>query len=417
MGKRFFKQTVRDIDLERQTVLVRVDYNVPLDQDGAISDDLRIRASLPTLEYLLDSQCKLVIVSHLGRPEGRDASLSLAPVAARLSELLGRSVMFVDDCVGDKVRQVVRRAPCGSVILLENLRYYAEEEANDMDFAKSLAKTSGAAFFVQDAFGAAHRAHASTKAITMVLPSFSGLLLEKEYRTITDAMQDPARPLTAVVGGAKISDKIELIKRFIDVADTILVGGAMANNFLQFKGYSVGRSKVEDGQDDMMREIYDLAAQKVGAENVDNFIVLPSDVAVGNSFEPIEGEKRREVLVGEIGDEEVALDIGSQTIEKFCKILESSMTVVWNGTLGKAETEIYSYGSARTALAIASKPAITSIVGGGDTADFVLKWDGHGGTSFSHVSTGGGASMELMSGKKLPGIESLLDASGLGVLN
>lgn len=417
MGKRFFKQTVRDIDLERQTVLVRVDYNVPLSSDGSISDDLRIRASLPTLEYLLESQCKLVIISHLGRPEGRDEKLSLAPVAARLSELLGRSVMFVDDCVGDKVRQVVRRAPCGSVILLENLRYYPEEEADDMSFAKQLAKSSGAAFFVQDAFGAAHRAHASTRAITLILPSFAGLLLEKEHRTITKAMQSPARPFTAIVGGAKISDKIELIKRFIDIADTILVGGAMANNFLRFKGLSVGRSKVEEGQDSIIKEIYDLAAKKVGSENVDNFIVLPQDVAIGASFEPGDHEERREVSVDEIGADDIVLDIGAQTIDVFCKAIEQSMTVVWNGTLGLADVEIYSYGSARTSLAIASNGSAMSIVGGGDTVDFVLKWGGNGGAGFDHMSTGGGASLELMSGKELPGIESLLDASGLGVVN
>ena len=208
----FSKQTVRDIDVDRQVVLVRVDYNVPLKKDGSIDDDLRIRASLPTIKYLIERQCKLVLMSHLGRPEGRDQSQSLAPVAARLSELLGQSVKFIDDCIGDKVYQTVKHAPCGSVILLENLRYYPQEEADDMEFAKNIAKSTGANLFVQDGFGAAHRAHASTHAITQFLPSFAGLLLEKEVTMINRSMELPARPFVAIIGGAKISDKIDTKK-------------------------------------------------------------------------------------------------------------------------------------------------------------------------------------------------------------
>ena len=253
----FSKQTVRDIDVDRQVVLVRVDYNVPLKKDGSIDDDLRIRASLPTIKYLIERQCKLVLMSHLGRPEGRDQSQSLAPVAARLSELLGQSVKFIDDCVGDKVYQTVKHAPCGSVILLENLRYYPQEEADDMEFAKNIAKSTGANLFVQDGFGAAHRAHASTHAITQFLPSFAGLLLEKEVTMINRSMELPARPFVAIIGGAKISDKIDLIKRFIDKADKILIGGAMANTFLKFKRYDMGKSLVESDQDEILREIYD----------------------------------------------------------------------------------------------------------------------------------------------------------------
>ena len=412
----FSKQTVRDIDVDRQVVLVRVDYNVPLKKDGSIDDDLRIRASLPTIKYLIERQCKLVLMSHLGRPEGRDQSQSLAPVAARLSELLGQSVKFIDDCIGDKVYQTVKHAPCGSVILLENLRYYPQEEADDMEFAKNIAKSTGANLFVQDGFGAAHRAHASTHAITQFLPSFAGLLLEKEVTMINRSMELPARPFVAIIGGAKISDKIDLIKRFIDKADKILIGGAMANTFLKFKRYDMGKSLVESDQDEILREIYDLAAAKVGPENVDDFLVLPKDLAVSTSIDD-PNQIRREVSVDKIADDEMALDIGTQAIDQFCDIITTAKTIVWNGPMGIAEKEVFSIGSARIALAIAANNEDVSIVGGGDTADFVLKWSGGDESSFTHISTGGGASMELMSGKKLPGVESLLDAYGHGVVH
>lgn len=412
----FSKQTVRDIDVDRQVVLVRVDYNVPLKKDGSIDDDLRIRASLPTIKYLIERQCKLVLMSHLGRPEGRDQSQSLAPVAARLSELLGQSVKFIDDCIGDKVYQTVKHAPCGSVILLENLRYYPQEEADDMEFAKNIAKSTGANLFVQDGFGAAHRAHASTHAITQFLPSFAGLLLEKEVTMINRSMELPARPFVAIIGGAKISDKIDLIKRFIDKADKILIGGAMANTFLKFKRYDMGKSLVESDQDEILREIYDLAAAKVGPENVDDFLVLPKDLAVSTSIDDPD-QIRREVSVDKIADDEMALDIGTQAIDQFCDIISTAKTIVWNGPMGIAEKEVFSIGSARIALAIAANNESVSIVGGGDTADFVLKWSGGDESSFTHISTGGGASMELMSGKKLPGVESLLDAYGHRVVH
>ena len=412
----FSKQTVRDIDVDRQVVLVRVDYNVPLKKDGSIDDDLRIRASLPTIKYLIERQCKLVLMSHLGRPEGRDQFQSLAPVAARLSELLGQSVKFIDDCIGDKVYQTVKHAPCGSVILLENLRYYPQEEADDMEFAKNIAKSTGANLFVQDGFGAAHRAHASTHAITQFLPSFAGLLLEKEVTMINRSMELPARPFVAIIGGAKISDKIDLIKRFIDKADKILIGGAMANTFLKFKRYDMGKSLVELGQDEILREIYDLAAAKVGPENVDDFLILPKDLAVSTSIDDPD-QIRREVSVDKIADDEMALDIGTQAIDQFCDIISTAKTIVWNGPMGIAEKEVFSIGSARIALAIAANNESVSIVGGGDTADFVLKWSGGDESSFTHISTGGGASMELMSGKKLPGVESLLDAYGHRVVH
>ena len=232
----FFKQTINTVPIEGQTVLLRADYNVPLEADGAIADDFRIRASLPTIKKLLKDNCKVVIISHLGRPDGRDAALSLEPVAARLAELLKESVRFVNQTTGDKVRMAVKRAPKRSVIVLENLRFSTEEEANSESFARELAKSSTARYFVQDGFGVVHRAHASTAAITLFLPSVAGLLLEREYTTITNAMKTPKRPLVAVMGGAKVSDKIPVIEEFVNVADKIVIGGAMANTFLSLQG-------------------------------------------------------------------------------------------------------------------------------------------------------------------------------------
>lgn len=415
MGKRFFKETIRDVDLRGRTVLVRVDYNVPLTSDGQISDDLRIRASLPTLRYLIEQNCKIIVISHLGRPDGRQKKYSLAPVAAHLADVLGRPVRFVDDCVGDKVRQMVRYARRGSVTVLENLRFYAEEEADDLTFARSIVKATGAEYFVQDGFGVVHRAHASTHAITLCIPGVAGLLLEKEFMTITQVMQRPHHPLVAIFGGAKVSDKIGLIHQLMTKADTVLIGGAMANTFLRYRGYAIGASKAETDQDAVLDEIYRNAVEKVGAAQVDEFLRLPSDVAIAR--EPRANSVRREVMVGEVDADMKMLDIGTQTIEQFSEVIASAKTVIWNGPLGYAESNTFAIGSARTAMAIAQNEKVTSIVGGGDTADFVLKWDGHDGASFTHVSTGGGASMELMAGKKLPGVESLLDAYGLGMVH
>lgn len=403
----FFKKTIRDLPLNGQTVLVRADYNVPLGSDGSISDDLRIKASLPTIAYLLERQCKVVIISHLGRPEGRNDRFSLAPVAERLSDLLDKNVLFVDETIGEKVHQTVRRAPRGSVLLLENLRFYAEEEANDVHFAKFIVQAVRPAYFVQDGFGVVHRAHASTQAITLDVPSVAGLLLEKEYTTILQAMEKPQRPLVAVMGGAKVSDKITVIERFVAIADTILIGGAMANTFLAYKGKRLGRSKVENDQAEVLDRLYAAAEKKVGKDNVDSFIVLPIDLAVAQSID--ETAKRQERGVDHIHDDDIALDIGDTSVELYARIVGNAKTVVWNGTLGYAELPEFAHGSARLALTLASHPDIVSIVGGGDTADFALKWDGNGGQAFTHVSTGGGASLDLMAGKKLPGVESLLD--------
>ncbi len=408
-GGKFFKLTIRDAVLANKTVLVRADYNVPLNEKGEIDDDFRIRSSLPTIEALLADGCKVVIMSHLGRPDGkRDMKYSLKPVAHRLRELLDVPVKFIDDCIGDKVRMGVKTAPMKSVVLLENVRFYSGEEQNDMEFAKKLAKDSGARYFVQDGFGVVHRAHASTAAITQFLPSAAGLLLEKEYMAITSAMEHPKHPLVAVLGGAKVSDKIPLIKALEPKADTILVGGAMANTILANAGVKMGKSKIESDQGGPLEEVYHAAAAKVGAEKVNDFIVLPKDVAVGTSVD--KDAERRSVSIDRVGADDFALDIGDQTIEAYVKIIESAKTVIWNGTMGMAELPEFAHGSARVALALAQHPDITSVIGGGDTADFVLHWDAKEGGSFTHVSTGGGASLELMAGEKLPGVEALLDA-------
>ncbi len=337
----FFKRTIRDVPLKHKTVLVRADYNVPLNKEGGIHDDLRIRASVPTLQFLLDKGCKVVVMSHLGRPEGRDPKLSLAPIAQRLSELLDRKVIFVEDCIGAKVEQAVKKVPDNAVILLENLRYYKEEEVNDASFADKIAQSTGARYFVQDGFGVVHRAHASTDAITHFIPSVSGLLLEREYVTITSAMEKPERPLVAVMGGAKVSDKIKVIERFVDIADTIVIGGAMANTFLQYKGHHMGASKVEADQAAELDTIYSKAHHKLST-SIEDFIILPTDVAVAP--DATEGARRKNMKLGDIDDKHMALDIGDDSIERMVEEVKKAKTVIWNGTMGFAELPAFAHG-------------------------------------------------------------------------
>jgi 3-phosphoglycerate kinase len=297
------------------------------------------------------------------------------------------------------------------VILLENVRFHPEEEANDDNFAEQLVKSSGASYFVQDCFGVAHRAHASIVAVTKFLPSVAGLLLQKEVTTITNAMENPKRPLVAVLGGAKISDKIKLVERFVELADRVVIGGAMANTFLKYKGYSIGKSVHEDGQEPVLQRIYARALSKVsGQESIDEFLCLPSDVAVTTDLEGPD-QRRTVVRINDVSDDEYIVDIGTHTISHFVEDVQDAGTVIWNGTMGVAEKEAFSNGSAYIADQLAKqKDRTTTIVGGGDTADFVLHWDPKKGGSFTHVSTGGGASLELMAGEKLPGIEALMDA-------
>lgn len=407
-GKLFTKMTLRDVPIGGETVLVRADYNVPLDASGAIADDFRIRSSIPTLQYLLKHRCKVVVISHLGRPDGKkNSKYTLEPAAQRLAELLGSEVRFVSDCIGDRARMAVKKAPKNSITVLENVRFYPGEEANDREFAQKLYETSGARYFVQDGFGVVHRAHASTSAITEFLPSVAGLLLEKEVISIEGAMEKPQRPLVAILGGAKVSDKIGVIDAFVRRADTLLIGGAMANTFLAADGLMMGQSKVERDAFATVETIRKSVSAKVGKAHVNEFLRLPTDVAIGTS---VDASERNVVDIAVVPKDSLALDVGDATIEQYVDVLASAKTVIWNGTLGYAETPAFAHGSARIALALATQKDTTSIIGGGDTADFAIHWDSKNGASFTHVSTGGGASLELMAGDKLPGIEALLDA-------
>lgn len=409
MGGLFAKKTIKDVPIEHHTVLMRADYNVPLNDDDTISDDYRLVQSLPTLYFLIRAGCKIVVISHLGRPDGKpDKKFSLEPVAVRLGELLGRPVGFVPDCIGDRVKVAAKHLKPGQVLLLENLRFYPQEEANDPAFAKNLAVSSTATYFVQDAFGAAHRAHASLDAITHALPSVAGLLLEREVSTITKAMQNPERPFIAVLGGAKVSDKISVIERFIQMADKIIVGGAIANTIFKYKGLPIGKSVHDAGQEQVVESIYAAAAKKVGPERVDEFIILPTDVAVAPAISP--GQQRTIVDVGQVTTEDYILDLGPKSTEVMVAHVQNAHTVVWSGTLGMTEQLVFAYSSAKLATVLAQHhKQIFSVVGGGDTTDFVLHWDARHGKSFDLVSTGGSASLELMAGQTLPGVAALLD--------
>lgn len=400
----FYKKTVRDVPLDHKIVLVRVDYNVPLDEKGKIADDYRIRASLDTIKYLSSRGSKVILISHLGRPKGVDKKLSLRPVAARLAELLRRKVTFISGSSGPVVAAQIFRLSKNSVILLENLRFDPREEENSLEFARDLVACTNARYFVEDGFGVVHRKHASTDAITHFLPSVAGFLLEREYLTLTKAMQRPKRPLVAVLGGVKVKDKIEIIDRLIDKADRILIGGNMANTFLANLGCNMQATHVEEGVSDIIKGIYKKVKEKNKGHD---FIYLPADLAVAKTES--KNASRNSVGVNDLKQGDIALDIGDRTIDIYCDVIKNAGTVIWNGTVGKAELEKFSYGSARIALELAKNKQIDSILGGGDTTDFILHWE-PSGKNFTHISTGGGASLELMSGKKLPGIEALLDA-------
>ena len=406
VGK-FPKRTIRKVPISGKTVLLRSDFNVPL-SDGQISDDFRIRASLPTIEKLLKDGCKVVIISHLGRPDGEvNQKYSLEPVAAHLAKLLKKDVRFVDDCVGKKVEMAIKKAPARSVIVLENLRFHKEEEANDGDFARRLAHDSGARYFVQDGFGVVHRAHASTAAITSFLPAVAGLLLEKEYQQLTGIMQSPRRPLLALLGGAKVSDKIEVISKLVDKSDQIVLGGAMANTFLAYRGFDMKASKFEIGQEETIKKIYEKVSKKVGEKYVDNFLVLPEDLVTAAK---VDDEKVQVCESDKVGDGMMALDIGPESRRRLGAAIERANSVIWNGTLGLTEQPAFRFGSATAARIMAEDKHKTSVIGGGDTAGFVISWDKQHGDSFTHVSTGGGAGLDVLIGKKLPGLEVLLDA-------
>ncbi len=404
----FTKKTIKDVPLEHKTVLLRADYNVPM-HNGKIADDYRIQQSLPTLKFLIEAGCKTVIIAHLGRPKGKvDKALSLEPVADHLSKLLGKKVTFVADCIGDRVKVAVKAAKPGDVMLLENVRFHAGDEENDKTFAKALAKSSMAQYFVQDGFGVVHRAHASTEGVTHFLPSVAGLLLQKEVSTITGVMKHPKRPLVAILGGAKVSDKITVIQRFVEMADQIIIGGAMANTFFKYRGWPIGKSVHEPGEEHLIERIYADARHKVG-DRVDDFILLPSDVAVAPAIAP--NQKRTIVDVHDVQPDDYILDLGPTSTDVMLAHVKNAATVAWSGTLGYTEEIVFAYASAKLATQLAAQKAHTfSVVGGGDTADFVLHWDKKGGDSFGLVSTGGSASLELMAGQVLPGVAALMDA-------
>lgn len=425
----FTKQTIKDIDLKGKTVLLRADYNVPF-ENGKITDDYRIKMSLPTVKYLHEHASKLIICSHLGRPKNaQDKEFSLAPVAKRLSQLLDKKVEFVDDCVGKKVSDAVKKLPEKGILLLENVRFYPEEEANDKVFAKKLA--SNADVFVQDGFGVVHRAHASTEAITHFLPSVAGELLEREVDTITNAMQNPERPLMAIVGGAKISDKIELLEKLIPLADVIALGGAMANPFLAAQGHDVAKSLIEKSDIPLAKEIIKKAEAETKKRQFSFFI--PHDVVAAKAIDKTAPTRIVELTTHTMADienypkrvpaeasklykDEMILDIGPFSSAKIVGAIQQVKTVIWNGALGVTETPSLqgpvgptAHGTHTVVEALlgdfGSKPF--TLVGGGDTVGYV---ESQGLVEmFGHVSTGGGASLELMSGHKLPGVEALLD--------
>jgi len=391
------KKTVHDIDVAGKRVFLRVDFNVPMDE-GRIIDDGRIRAALPTIEYLREQGAKVIIGSHLGRPKGkRDPKLSLSPIAARLGELLGQAVKTADCCTGEDVERAVDSLEAGEVLLLENLRFHAEEEANDPAYAKALA--SLAEVYVNDAFGTAHRAHASTVGIAEHLPAVAGFVMEKEIDYLSRAVHDPARPYVAIIGGAKVSTKMAVLEHLLDKVDKILIGGGMANTFFKAEGFEIGESLVEDDYVEAAREVM-AKAEKKGVR-----ILLPSDVIVAERFAADSPAKRVSVKDVPVGWR--IMDVGETTIDVFAAALKGVETVVWNGPMGVIEMAPFSHGSHRLAGVIATLTEADTIIGGGETAAAVEQV---GLTSkFSHVSTGGGASLEFLEGKELPGIAALED--------
>lgn len=393
------KKTVEDIDLQDKTVLVRVDYNVPFHPGTTdISDDSRIRASLDTLRYLLDRNCKVVVCSHFGRPKGQVVDeMRLAPVSLRLSELLGKPVTQLDDCIGPDVKASVDAMHPGDVVMLENLRFHSGEEKNDSEFAASLASLADA--YVNDAFGAAHRAHASTAGVAKFLPAVSGFLMARELEMLGRSLDDPRRPFAAVMGGAKVSDKIAVLENLAGRVDTLIIGGGMAATFFKAQGHEIGDSLLEE-------ERVEFAAKFIEtAKSHDINLLLPTDVVVADSF--TEDATAKTVDVSDIESGWRVLDIGPRTSDAFAEALSKCKTVVWNGPMGVFEWDSFSHGSRKVADTLASMSDATTVVGGGSTAECV---DSLGlADKMTHVSTGGGASLEFLEGKELPGVAALLD--------
>jgi len=391
------KKNIRDIDSAGKRVLVRVDYNVPLD-GGRILDDTRIRATLPTIEYLQDQNAKVILMTHLGRPKERDEALSLRPVAERLAGLLAQPVLSAGCCVGAEVQRLAYSLDPGDVLLLENLRFHPAEEANDREYAKALASLGEV--YVNDAFGTAHRAHASTEGVARLLPAVAGFLMEKEIEFLGRAVEDPERPYASIIGGAKISTKMAVLENMLSKVDKLLIGGGMANTFLKAEGFEVGDSLVED---DFIEQANRVIAHADAAEVR---LLLPADVIVAERFEADSPAKR--VSVKDVPEGWRIMDVGETTIDVFARALQNCKTVVWNGPMGVIEMGPFAHGSHRLAGVIANLTEATTIIGGGETAAVVEQLGLAG--RFSHVSTGGGASLEFLEGKELPGVAALMDA-------
>ena len=386
------KKTIRDVNVKNKRVLVRVDFNVPLD-NGKVTDDTRIVASLPTIKYLVEQGAKVILCSHLGRPKGKDEKLSLRPVAARLEQLLGKRVTFVSDCIGQPVERVVEGMNAGDVVLLENVRFYPEEEKNDPAFAKKLAASGD--LYVNDAFGSAHRAHASTEGVTKYLPGVAGFLMEKELNYLGQALANPAKPFVAILGGAKVSDKIKVIENLLPKVDALLVGGGMANTFLAARGLNMGQSLVEADKLDVAKALMEKASAK---------IVLPVDAVIADKFAA--DAQSQVVAVDQVPGDWRVLDVGPKTIDAFEKILAGARTVVWNGPLGVFEFPAFAQGTVEIAKRLAQSGA-TTIIGGGDSAAAVEQ--AGVADKMTHISTGGGASLEFLEGRVLPGVAALQD--------
>ena len=388
------KKTIRDVNVKNKRVLVRVDFNVPLENGKvAPSGDTRIVASLPTIKYLIDQGAKVILCSHLGRPKGKDQKLSLRPVATRLQELLGKPVTFVSDCIGQPAERAVEGMNAGDVTLLENVRFYPEEEKNDPAFAKKLAAFGD--LYVNDAFGSAHRAHASTEGVTKYLPGYAGFLMEKELNYLGQALANPAKPFVAILGGAKVSDKIKVIENLLPKVDSLLIGGGMANTFLAARGLNMGQSLVETDKLDVAKALM----EKGGAK-----IVLPVDAVVADKFAA--NAQSKVIAVEQVPSDWRVLDVGPQTIDAFERILAGAKTVVWNGPLGVFEFPAFAKGTVEIAKRLAASGA-TTIIGGGDSAAAVEQ--AGVADKMTHISTGGGASLEFLEGRTLPGVAALQD--------
>lgn len=386
------KLTIADLDIKGKPVFVRVDFNVPI-KDSKVTNDLRIREALPTIRYCMDHEAILILASHLGRPKGKPKpEFSLAPVAARLSELLGKKVTFASDCIGLEVENLVRSGKSGDVILLENLRFHPEEEANDPEFSKKLGAL--ARIYINDAFGSAHRAHASTEGITRYVDrAAAGFLMEKELRYLGNALEQPERPFVAILGGAKISDKIEVIENLLGKVDRLLIGGAMMFTFLKSQGKSIGKSLCEDDKLDLAKSLIERAQSR---------IVLPVDAVASPGMD--DESAAHVVPSSQIPENEMGLDIGPKTSAEYADIIRSAKTIVWNGPMGVFEKDAFASGTMKIAQAVADSGAV-SVIGGGDSAAAVAKAGVE--DKITHISTGGGASLEFLAGVTLPGIAAL----------